>query len=76
MKYVLTNTQSQAPCFKQVIEAWDFGPVVPEAYHKFKQHGSGDIPTMPSYIDINAADIWHSKRNDYMDNVIAKETEY
>lgn len=33
------------PCFKEEIEAWDFGPVVPEVYHEFKIFGSSDIPT-------------------------------
>ena len=28
------------PCFKNRIEAWDFGPVVPEVYHKYKRFGS------------------------------------
>lgn len=32
------------PCFEESIEAWDFGPVVSEVYHKFKIFGSADIP--------------------------------
>lgn len=32
------------PCFTEQIEAWDFGPVVPEVYHYFKIFGSADIP--------------------------------
>ncbi len=32
------------PCFEEEIEAWDFGPVVPVAYHEFKIFGSADIP--------------------------------
>lgn len=32
------------PCFDEEIEAWDFGPVVPEVYHEFKFFGSADIP--------------------------------
>lgn len=30
-------------CFREAIEAWDFGPVVPEAYHKYKFYGSSSI---------------------------------
>ena len=30
----LVNTGK--PCFSEEIEAWDFGPVVPEVYHEFK----------------------------------------
>ena len=31
------------PCFYEDIEAWDFGPVVPEAYHEYKYFGSSNI---------------------------------
>lgn len=34
------------PAFDEEIEAWDFGPVVPEAYHYFKMWGSSEIPFM------------------------------
>ena len=33
------------PCFAEDIEAWSFGPVVPEVYHEFKIYGAGGIPT-------------------------------
>jgi uncharacterized phage-associated protein len=36
--------------FNSDIEAWDHGPVVPELYHKYKQHGSGGIP-LPTNVD-------------------------
>ncbi len=32
------------PCFFDTIEAWDFGPVVPNVYHTFKMYGGGQIP--------------------------------
>lgn len=32
------------PAFNEEIEAWDFGPVVPEAYQHFKIWGSAEIP--------------------------------
>lgn len=32
------------PCFREEIEAWDFGPVVPEVYREYKIFGSGNIP--------------------------------
>ena len=32
------------PCFREAIEAWNFGPVVPAAYNEFKQYGSTWIP--------------------------------
>lgn len=32
------------PCFIEEIEAWDFGPVVPEVYREYKIFGSANIP--------------------------------
>ena len=32
------------PCFREAIEAWDFGPVVPEVYREYKIYGSANIP--------------------------------
>ena len=32
------------PCFIEEIEAWDFGPVVPEVYQEYKIFGSANIP--------------------------------
>ena len=34
------------PCFSERIEAWDFGPVVPSVYQKYKVYGSANIPFM------------------------------
>lgn len=57
--YVLTNLRLQKilyfiqllflittgqPCFKNRMEAWDLGPVVPDAYHYYKKYGAGKIP--------------------------------
>lgn len=32
------------PCFGEKIEAWDFGPVVPNVYRAYKIYGSANIP--------------------------------
>lgn len=32
------------PCFREHIEAWDFGPVIPDVYHRYKVYGSASIP--------------------------------
>lgn len=32
------------PCFRERIEAWDFGPVIPDVYHLYKVYGSASIP--------------------------------
>lgn len=31
------------PCFDEKIEAWDFGPVVPQVYREYREYGSGSI---------------------------------
>lgn len=67
--YFLINKKDGACCFNEKIEAWDFGPVVPEAYHEYKQYGSGDIPTVHSYILFDKDDIWESKRVEFNDNI-------
>ena len=33
----------ETPLFSEKIEAWHYGPVVPEIYRKYKQCGSGSI---------------------------------
>lgn len=37
------------PCFFEDIEAWDFGPVVPEAYFKYKIYGGASIYSKEPY---------------------------
>ena len=34
------------PCFRERIEAWDFGPVIPDVYHRYKVYGSASIPSV------------------------------
>ena len=31
------------PCFKDFIEAWDYGPVVRSVYNQYKRYGSANI---------------------------------
>jgi len=40
----LTLATRGTPLFREPIEAWMHGPVVPELYHEFKDNGSGAIP--------------------------------
>lgn len=40
----LVMSNGTAPCFKEEIEAWPFGPVVPEVYDEYKIYGSLEIP--------------------------------
>lgn len=70
--YFLMSTLNHTACFQDVIEAWDFGPVVPSVYHEFKQYGAGDIPSIQSYIYFDTKNIWNSRRVAYK-NIISNE---
>ena len=48
------------PCFDEDIEAWNFGPVIPEVYHEFKCYGNSKIPLVRRYIE-NETNIWDSQ---------------
>ena len=58
----LVSTPNRTPCFKDRIEAWDFGPVVPNVYHQYKVFGSSNIPAnvndmlVPFYEEISFED--------------------
>lgn len=67
--YFLTS-EDGLPCFYDKIEAWDFGPVVPKAYHEYKQYGSGDIPLIESYFVFDEDDLWNAKRVKYNNHII------
>lgn len=41
--YFLAFTESGTPCFKEKIEAWQFGPVVPNVYYYFCGYGAMKI---------------------------------
>lgn len=72
--YFLIISDGERPCFNEKIEAWDFGPVVPKAYHEFKKYGSGDIPTITTILvreDEN--DIWNFDRMPYLDDKITRQ---
>ncbi len=71
--YFLTNNPNGRPCFREKIEAWDFGPVVPKAYREYKQYGSANIPVMSSFVDFYDDDIWNSERKWFDSNIISAE---
>ena len=64
--------EKKDPCFHEKIEAWDFWPVVPEAYQEWAQYGSCDIPMIESYMVIDKDNIWNSYRVQYHDDIIDK----
>ena len=37
------------PCFRENMEAWDFGPASREVYEEFCVYGGGNIPNVESY---------------------------
>lgn len=45
----LTDT----PLFYDEIEAWDFGPVIPDVYREYKMFGANELPVIDSYYDID-----------------------
>lgn len=69
--YFLIATKDSKPCFREKIEAWDFGPVVPVAYQKYAQFGSCDILTENFEILIISDDYWTTVDIDY--NIIKKK---
>ena len=40
----LVMSNGTIPCFKEEIEAWPFGPVIPKVYDEYKIYGSLEIP--------------------------------
>lgn len=58
------------PCFKEAIEAWDLGPVVPVAYQAFKKYGSRSIPPVKYSYYIEDGKLWDAKKMHFEDNVI------
>ena len=71
--YFLMNNENQGPCFSEKIEAWDFGPVVPVAYHEYKQYGSTDIPFVDSYIDFDVDDPWSASMTEFDEDCISEK---
>ena len=62
--------ETRFPCFKEKIEAWDFGPVVPVTYREFKGFASTDIPTVNSYFVFDENEIWNTKRIEFNEDCI------
>lgn len=59
------------PCFSDDFEAWEFGPVVAEIYHKYKFFGSRQILFFPFWIETEGQEI---NKNDEI--VISKVLDY
>ena len=61
------------PCFKEKIEAWNFGPVVPEAYHAFKQFGASNIPSISTYLEYDRNNLWTARTKTFDRNIISRK---
>ncbi len=68
--YFLCAEETQKACFAETIEAWDFGPVVPVAYHEYKRFGNTNIPRIMTYIEYDESNFWNSKVKAFNDDVI------
>jgi len=55
------------PLFPQSLEAWTYGPVVPELFHSYKSYGTGAIPP-PRDMDFS---IYDSQTRELLDEVYA-----
>lgn len=72
--YFLIETKK--PCFNEIIEAWDFGPVIPVAYNEYKGYAGTHIPHIKQYIEYDKNNIWNNKRVDYNNNIILSDDKY
>jgi len=72
--HFLVSSKEKAPLFKDKIEAWDFGPVVPKAYNEYRQFGGTSIPYIKSYFITRTGNIWDSERVPYKDDCIDEGT--
>lgn len=68
--------EAKKPCFNEVIEAWDFGPVIPVAYNEYKGYTGTHIPHIKQYIEYDKNNIWNSKRVDFNENIISIDDKY
>lgn len=59
-------------CFPENIQAWDFGPVVSEVYHRYKVYGSANIP----YVRIGDETKILSGDRELMDGIIDECSQY
>lgn len=44
-----TLVETGRKCFNSKIIAWQFGPVVPEAYYYYEEYGRNNIPNQDGY---------------------------
>lgn len=62
------------PCFSDEIEAWPYGPVIPNVYQEFKRYGSLSIPPVTEYYDTSNG-IWNTKKVPYKTKMTSADQE-
>lgn len=69
--YYLCFSHSKERCFREDIEAWGSGPVVPSAYCEYAAYGCGSIPEIHSYF-VYGTSLWNTVRVPYSSEMIYK----
>lgn len=49
------------PCFKEDMQAWMFGPVIPIVYHQYKRYGNREIPGEGIILDDPSIQVDHKE---------------
>ena len=60
--------EKNTPCFSEKIEAWTFGPVIPEVYQQYKIFGNAHIPCVDVQDDFKISE----QDKALMDNMVDK----
>jgi uncharacterized phage-associated protein len=61
------------PCFRDSIEAWSFGPVIPKVYREFKRFGCCDLYKITTYYEVNNNNFWLSKTIEFNNDIIEED---
>lgn len=59
-------------CFNDKMEAWDYGPVIPTVYRRFKYNGASNINKIKYCYD-DSEGLWNLKRTPYSEDILPKE---
>lgn len=62
------------PLFSERIEAWKYGPVIPDLYHDTKQFGRNPIP--PQIIDDGFVNGVDDETKEFIDDVLSRYGDY
>lgn len=60
------------PLIDEMVEAWEYGPVVPTLYHEFKEYGAKEIPRLATDWDPDSMDWYITHGIDASDTLLPK----